>query len=146
MSKPRVIKQSIAASHLKKKLEIGFASLYDPVDKAITLKSPILKGDSMEVRPLVEVIDLCSPGPSYPASSKNSRPVYWARSESMDMTLSYSPSANGMDFDDEASSARGVAIIHILSEWVGTSQFFVEQNIEWQRNVCHSPFLQQPLC
>ena len=134
-TEPRVIRQS---THLEEKLAAGFASLYDAVEDTITMKLPIFKRDSMEVKPHTKVIDLCPPGSSCPASSNSASPVNWTRLESMDMTLSDSPSADGMDVDDIAPSARAIAIANIRSEWVGTSQFFIERNVEWQRNVCRN--------
>jgi hypothetical protein len=125
MSKPRTVKPSRAAGHLKK-MASGLASLYDEIDQGI-LESPIYVHGSLEVMPPNIVIDLTTPEVASNRLSGVSAP--------MDRTIATVNIEDGIEVDKAVSKSATVKIEKVRSEWVRTSKFFIEQNAEWQENV-----------
>jgi hypothetical protein len=138
LSEPKVVKPSRAAGHMKTKMAAGLASLYDPVDEK-KLKSPIFKHRSLEVKPGAAIIDLSTPETILLRSSKESTTFskHWteAEPEVMDTSASEEQGENGMDVDSAVSESSAVKVKEIRTEWIGTSQFFINQNVALQENV-----------
>jgi hypothetical protein len=137
-SEPQIARSSVTPCLLKKKLAAGLASLYDCVDE-IPLESSIFKNDDMEVKPFTEIIDLCSPEPTIPVLSNNESAIsvtYHAHSEVLDPPGSEDHPVQVMDVDEQSIAIA--AVNKVNPDWIGTSQFFIEQNVEWQENVNRS--------
>lgn len=135
MSNPWTIRSSRAAGHLDKRMAAGIASLYDEVDQS-TLQPPIYSYGSMEVMPPNNMIDLCTPD-----AAVASRSHVTVVGTPVDLTSTEELAEDRMDMDRSAGESDVVKVNKARSEWVGTSQFFIEQNIEWQQNVRDLPVL-----
>ena len=132
MSRPQEAQPSLDGSPLNRKFAARVASLYDPVEKP-DLSSPLFKPDSVRVKPLTDVIDLCTPEfTSAASSSSDAAPIRLTDSEITDLSLSDTDSKDGLEIDEKLP-----VINPVRSQWVGTSQFFVEKNVEWQQDVSH---------
>jgi hypothetical protein len=133
MSAPRIVKPRRAAGALQKKLATGFASLYDDDDEPAikpSLKSPIHTYGPV-IPPVVELARPRAVGEDSNTSSEE-------ETDDSDTTDSEdADSGDPMDIDElEAPKDLQLAAdSKVRSEWVGTSQFFIEENVEWQNTV-----------
>jgi hypothetical protein len=136
MSKPQLVMPSVATGRMKRKLAAGLASLYDTKDKS-SEQTPIIKSDTIDVKQSTEMADFVLPdGPSPAPSNMNISLPQWTHAASvMDSISSATETEDGMDNDTEEDSDGEAPAKPVQPEWVGTSQFFIEQNIEWQENV-----------
>lgn len=142
MSDPQTVKASNAAG--RKKLAAALASMYDPVEQ-ITLKSSLYKRGSMEVESPDEIVDVCSLEPSTAAYSSNNGPTP-ARSRPAgdqmvdEVTHVDDHIEESLLADEVVPTSEGLVTTNIRTEWIGTSQFFIRQSVEWDRNVSSQIF------
>jgi hypothetical protein len=141
MSKQTGVRYRRGAGHLHKKMAIGLASLYDPSKSSLMLDSPLRKA-TLEVVPPTYSMKVDSDGlscheeslapPNPTDQNMAASPSHLTESEAN--ALSPPSPADNMEVDkaNEESASR------VRNEWIGTSQFFVDQNVEIQQVVSRS--------
>lgn len=139
MSDPQTIKASNAAGRMNKKLAAGLASLYDPMEQD-TLISPIYKQSSLEVKQPILIDDLSSPETSTASDSCNTSPTRSqpADDEVIEVNHTDDHMKDRMAVDEESPKSGGLVTRKVRTEWIGTSLFFIDEAVEWNRNVSSS--------